>query len=234
MSNGQRSAPEKEKPRGCLFSILSALLGIKPQQRLELPYCVTDSFLSDGELEFIYLLEKVLPQELAVVPKVRLADIFFVKTQRDHYKYFNKIAMKHVDFLIVRRPRWHPVFAVELDDSSHSRESRERRDLFVDNVFGSAGLPLLRIKLKKAYNQAQLRELLAPYLGSSPATSDTSQKSQLSDQDQVPICPKCKVPMVLRSAKHRNRPGESFYGCVNFPRCREIVPVATRPSDAEQ
>ncbi len=40
-----------------------------------------------------------------------------------------------------------------------------------------------------------------------------------------PVCPRCNVPMIRRTAKTGARAGQPFYGCRNFPRCREIVNV---------
>lgn len=37
----------------------------------------------------------------------------------------------------------------------------------------------------------------------------------------VPVCPQCGVPMVARTARRGAKAGERFYGCVNFPRCRQ-------------
>ncbi len=37
----------------------------------------------------------------------------------------------------------------------------------------------------------------------------------------APVCPKCGVPMVERTAKRGKYQGQTFYGCPNFPRCRE-------------
>lgn len=39
----------------------------------------------------------------------------------------------------------------------------------------------------------------------------------------VPNCPRCSVPMVLRTARQGANAGQQFYGCPHFPRCREIV-----------
>ena len=45
----------------------------------------------------------------------------------------------------------------------------------------------------------------------------------------IPLCPKCKEPMLLRSAK---RTGDQFWGCRSFPGCNGLrrmdgVPVNT-------
>jgi len=53
------------------------------------------------------------------------------------------INRKHVDFLLVRSNDLAPVAGIELDDSSHEEEDRQQRDVFVDEAFASAGLPLL-------------------------------------------------------------------------------------------
>lgn len=39
----------------------------------------------------------------------------------------------------------------------------------------------------------------------------------------APICPRCHVPMVIRRAQQGVNAGQQFYGCTNFPRCREII-----------
>jgi len=40
-----------------------------------------------------------------------------------------------------------------------------------------------------------------------------------------PLCPNCGVPMVLRVASRGEHQGKPFYGCPNYPRCREVVPI---------
>jgi restriction system protein len=40
-----------------------------------------------------------------------------------------------------------------------------------------------------------------------------------------PECRKCRRPMVLRTAKQGSRKGRSFWGCANYPKCRELVGI---------
>jgi ssDNA-binding Zn-finger/Zn-ribbon topoisomerase 1 len=40
-----------------------------------------------------------------------------------------------------------------------------------------------------------------------------------------PICPKCHTPFVLRSAKSGKHVGKQFYGCTNYPKCRETLEI---------
>ena len=48
--------------------------------------------------------------------------------------------------------------------------------------------------------------------------------ASITSEDYVPICPKCQIPMTLRETKKGNHIGQKFYGCSNFPKCKEIKP----------
>ena len=39
----------------------------------------------------------------------------------------------------------------------------------------------------------------------------------------TPTCPRCDSKMVLRTSKKGNNPGHQFWGCRNFPRCRQTL-----------
>jgi len=39
------------------------------------------------------------------------------------------------------------------------------------------------------------------------------------------VCPKCGGEMVLRTAQRGPSPGQKFWGCSNFPRCRYTKPI---------
>jgi ssDNA-binding Zn-finger/Zn-ribbon topoisomerase 1 len=41
-------------------------------------------------------------------------------------------------------------------------------------------------------------------------------------EKQPPVCPKCNRAMVLRVAKKGVFQGKRFYGCPNYPHCREV------------
>ncbi|MEO8044577.1 MAG: topoisomerase DNA-binding C4 zinc finger domain-containing protein [Spartobacteria bacterium] len=40
------------------------------------------------------------------------------------------------------------------------------------------------------------------------------------DDESIPDCPMCNVPMVKRTARRGPRAGAQFWGCSNFPMCR--------------
>ncbi len=41
----------------------------------------------------------------------------------------------------------------------------------------------------------------------------------------VPVCPKCKIPMVKRKAQKGANAGKEFWGCAHYPHCRQIINI---------
>ncbi len=241
----------KEKP-GCLAAILrmfglekpvpvsgsaepvSILASANPDPAIkvqyiepeELPYRLRDDFLSPAEASFFQVLKTVVGAGLTICPKVSLAELFYVPRSESFQTYQNKIDRKRVDFLLCAPRTLKPVFAIELDDSSHARPDRQERDAFVEEVFEAAKLPLVRIPARPAYNTQELIALFQAAMQREPASKPTDQQPvDASMQGKPPFCPKCGVPMVLRTAKRGNTPGRHFYGCPNYPRCRVIIPL---------
>jgi predicted RNA-binding Zn-ribbon protein involved in translation (DUF1610 family) len=226
-----------EHKSGCLAAILRLLTG-KTQTTTSssdsLPYRVRDDFLSPAENSFFHVLCSVVGEQVVICPKVRLADIFFVVRPDKNLAYFNRISQRHVDFLLCERGSMKPILCVELDDSSHSRSGRKARDEFVDKAFEAADLPLLHIAAQRSYDTRELTGKVAQFLGDatrspvSPgaiATPELMQTPTAKAVGRVPLCPKCGVPMVVRTATRGKRKGEQFYGCPNYPRCREVQPL---------
>ncbi len=179
-----------------------------------------------------------------ICPKVSLADLFFVTRLNENKSAYNRINRKHVDFVICEPKTMNPLFAIELDDSSHERADRVERDAFVDSVFEVAQLPLLHIPAQLNYNTSELGMLFKDALqkknaastaapqATPPQTAVVSRSEPSPDthtavtaEPQAPNCPKCGTPMILRTAKNGAQIGRKFYGCVNYPRCRVILPV---------
>lgn len=60
-------------------------------------------------------------------------------------------------------------------------------------------------------------------------------ESESKSESDGPLCPKCSSPMVRRKAKAGAYAGREFWGCVDFPECRGIIPLGARqgaPADA--
>ena len=124
----------------------------------KLPYLVRNKFFSDAEASFFRVLKAAVAERLLIFSKVSLVEIFYISHPEVNQAYRNKIDRKHVDFLLCSADTLQPVLAIELDDSSHQRPDRVKRDEFVDAVFSTAGLPLLHISAQRAYNTQELSQ----------------------------------------------------------------------------
>lgn len=140
-------------------------------------YYLRKSLLTPAERSFLGVLEPQLPLGTRLFSKVRLEDVFGVKSGLDRSARLaarNRINRKHVDFLVVRASDFAPVAGIELDDSSHAEEDRQARDALVDSVFASAGLPLLHFPAKNSYSAAEIQRRLADELFRPPVGSEIS------------------------------------------------------------
>ena len=218
-----------EKP-GCLSIIFPFLKRSQKETTSKaLPYRLRDDFLSPAEFSFYKVLLSLVGARLTIQSKVRLADVFFVVRPNENAGFFNRIAQKHLDFLVCDSVTMKPLFGVELDDSSHKRKDRQERDEYVENVCQVAGLPLLRVPVQREYNSREIAAQIAPFIKdkvSAPVVAP-SQPEINKQVSSVPLCPKCGIPMVLRTVAQGEHKGKQFYGCQNYPRCREMKPVST-------
>lgn len=175
------------------------------------------------------VLSHALAGRAAICPKVNLADIFFVARSPQANRFRNMIDRKHVDFLLCDLTTMRPLCGIELDDASHRREDRQQRDEFVNRVFQTAGLPLVRIPVRTGYVPAELYAALAHYLTPTPAAPAAPAlppqpvaATPPTTNPAAPVCPKCGGTMVQRVASRGPNPG-TFWGCSNYPRCRHTA-----------
>lgn len=57
------------------------------------------------------------------------------------------------------------------------------------------------------------------------STETISAEPSESTPEAIPLCPKCNVEMIKRQASRGSNVGQQFWGCPNFPKCREIIPI---------
>lgn len=198
-----------------------------------LPYRLRDDFLSPAEFSFYKILSSVMGADRVIQSKVRLADLFFVARPNENARYFNKINAKHLDFLICDALTMKPLLGIELDDASHQQSERIERDEFVDKVFQTANLPLLHVPNQRSYSTREIEALISPYIDIASTPKEKISPESKPPAIQVPenkaespavapVCPKCGIPMVLRIVTQGEHKGKRFYGCSNYPRCREV------------
>jgi len=197
----------------------------KSTDQIEYPYFVRDDFLSPAEHNFYFVLKSVIADSALICPKASLGDLFYARSSdaREFRIYRNKIDRKHVDYLLCDPKTLKPLLGIELDDKSHQRGDRQARDEFVDNVFKTASLPLVRVPVKHSYATKELDAIMSPYLTNTETLSPAMPITD--DLSASPQCPKCGREMVLRTVKSWANQGKQFWGCSNFPQCRGIINI---------
>jgi ssDNA-binding Zn-finger/Zn-ribbon topoisomerase 1 len=218
-----------------LFVIKRLIAKDTPQnEKVTLPYKKRDDFLSEAELYFYRTLGMYLGDKTVVCPKVGAKELVFISNcvGKDYMKFFNYIAKKHIDFVLCDAKTMQVICAVELDDKSHQKEGRKHRDAFIDRVFATAQIPLFHIKAQSSYTRNDFTDILncvhsaeSKSFVKSAQTAIKIKKETPDADDLVPICPKCGVRMVKRKATRGTNYGKEFYGCVNFPKCREVKEI---------
>ncbi|HGW2951166.1 TPA: DUF2726 domain-containing protein, partial [Enterobacter asburiae] len=82
-------------------------------------------------------------------PQVRVADIASLAPHirprsRTWWQLFRMVSQWHCDVVVVDIRTFAIVAAIELDDASHLKKHRVRRDILLEEVLRQAGIPLLR------------------------------------------------------------------------------------------
>jgi len=196
------------------------------------PLGVNLNFLTQAEQSFLASLKTFAGEQYIICPKVRLGDAVFVRKGTDakeRQTILNRINRKHIDFLLLSASTLRPVLAIELDDSSHQNASSRARDQVKDKALADAGLKVVRVPVRATYSAADFE----PIISGKPSDSltaiipetDTPESSPSIIESSTPICPKCQTPMILRKSTKGAKAGQSFYGCANYPNCREIIPL---------
>lgn len=108
--------------------------------------------LTRNESAFFRVLVSVLDDRCLVSCKVRLADIITCSEGAWRLGNANRIAQKHVDFVISDASTSRIRAAIELDDRSHQAPKRRQRDAFVNSLFRAMRIQLIRIPARWQYD----------------------------------------------------------------------------------
>jgi len=122
------------------------------------------TLLTPAERVFMKSLKRVVGGQLWIAAKVRVADVLRVEKVRSEKKFwraFTKISSKHLDFVLTTQDDYRILACIELDDSSHARADRKKRDRFLDAAFQQSGIPLVRFRVRRGYGDELIRTALA-------------------------------------------------------------------------
>lgn len=124
--------------------------------------------LTQAEVSFYAVLAHAVYPQLIVFPKIRVTDLIEVTADRrssEGSKAWNQVAQKHVDFVLCDPATLNTVAVLELDDRSHDRPDRQRRDALVDQAFTDADIRILHIQCQRSYSQPDTRRIIFAELG---------------------------------------------------------------------
>ena len=121
-------------------------------------------FLTANEKSFLMTLDAALGENYRAFAQVRLAELVsptLGANPASRRQALNGVMAKSVDFVICDILTLDPVAAIEVDDRSHLLPERQQRDALVNAVFCEIGLPLMRVKARRAYSVDELHVMCA-------------------------------------------------------------------------
>ena len=199
----------------------SVSVKIQERPRERLPYRLRENFMSTPELALLRALQAMAGRHYVICPKVALNDIFYIVRPNENVHFFNKIFRKHVDFLLCEPSTLKPAIGVELVKPVAKNETRDA-DQFVEDLFLSAGLPLVHIPSSERYSEGDLVELFQLAI---TKIKKTGPLRAAAKTDSVPMCPVCGKMMVLRIHRNGAHAGKKYYGCMDNPHCPGVVEI---------
>lgn len=117
--------------------------------------------ISLNELNFYSVLMEIAKElDLILFSQVSLYNILEIKKDLDYStqkSYFNKIASKSIDFVLVDKKDCRIKLCIELDDSSHLNKKRAERDKFINQLFKDLEIDLLRYPTYPVYYKDALK-----------------------------------------------------------------------------
>ena len=186
-----------------------------------LPYRLRKRFLSFTELALLSVLQEMADGCYVICPKVALNDIFYIQRPNENVHFYNKIFRKHVDFLLCKPGDMMPVFGVELVKPI-TKEATRSADKFIEDLFLSAGLPLVHVPSSEKY---ELSDLVHLFQLAIQKVQETETFREIDSPDSAPVCPKCGLVMVLRIHREGSQAGKRYYGCMNAPTCSGMLAI---------
>lgn len=137
--------------------VLKGFLDSRKQATLGSIFSKKSYFFTPAERKFYSVLVEAVGDEVIVFGQCRVADLIDVDSKK-YFGAFNRIKSKHVDFVLVEKSDFSLLCAIELDDKSHRRFDRVKRDKFLDDLFAQVGLPLFRFKVRSEYSVRDIQE----------------------------------------------------------------------------
>jgi hypothetical protein len=132
------------------------------RQSYQYTYGRREAIMTEREAKFFHTLEAAVKEKYFVFPQVRLSSLVSSKASGKHYKAgINRLNKKSVDYVLCERVTLETAYVIELDDSSHDRPDRVKRDDMVEESLRSTGYKLVRFRNIKGITSDQIIEQLS-------------------------------------------------------------------------
>ena len=132
------------------------------------PYQKRKYFLTPTEKMFFEVLLQIINNQYFIFPQIPMSSVIEVASGYHWRTYFNKIIRKSFDFVIFDKQNLNVLLVIELDDRSHERPDRIKRDRFVNESLKVVGLEILHIKPQQNYNTQELSQQIFTKLAPKP------------------------------------------------------------------
>ena len=132
-----------------IILIIERIINNKPKEEKQVNnkinysslYNKKEYIMTTEELKFYKLLKSITNKySLIIFTQVSL----YAVIKSNNIKDFNKIKSKSIDYVITDN-NGKIKFCIELDDTTHLKENRQERDIFINELFNQLEIKLLRI-----------------------------------------------------------------------------------------
>ena len=111
-----------------------------------LMYYTNKKIMTETEKNFYIELKKITDSlNMSIFPQIDLERL--IKVKDNNYSYRNRIKSRSIDFTIVNNNNYNVVCCIELDDKTHNKKSRIKRDEFINELFKNVNINLIRVKV---------------------------------------------------------------------------------------
>lgn len=125
-------------------------------------YQKTDFLMSRAEHKFFDILIESVGDRCYVFPQIHLATILDHKIVGQNWRgAFRHIDEKSIDFVLCDKAYIKPLLAIELDDQTHNRVDRKKRDSEVESILKEAGLSLLRFENHGNFDKIEITKRIS-------------------------------------------------------------------------
>lgn len=133
-----------------LAKFISIKMGRKRNQLFIPPlyvYTKKKSVMTPSELQCFRRLQSIVNDRYYVFPQVHVSSLLDHTVAKQNWRAaLAKIQRKSVDFVLADKDTLETWYAIELDDATHDRPTRMKRDDFINEIFYAAKLPLVRLR----------------------------------------------------------------------------------------